>query len=1138
MLSAAKISARHVDYYCAYVAGGGDPGVWLGQGATALGLPAAVEEGTFRALAAGMTPEGTEPLVRIQANRTMGWDFTFSAPKSVSLAMALHPDDEVREAVRVAHEGAVAAAVGFLEETAGRSRRGLGGRDGHVAARLVVAGFLHKSSRERDPQLHTHCLVLNLGLGEDGRWGAIDSRFLFRRRMAAAAVYRAELRRGLAALGGGWEPVDARGLSELAGIDRRVLRHFSRRRVDIEHQLSLWAASGPQAAQAATLATRKAKVDVEWEELRTEWATRAGSVGLDGDVLRACLDGTDRRAAMSPAEVGAEARRLVGPDGLTGEVAAFRRDDVVRAWAAAATQGATRAELESLTEGVLGRPEIVALAVADAAGNVLLPGRSKVGTVVRLVPYAEATSPRTELRYTTTDMLAVETTLVDAALRAKATGVSCVRPDSLRVAFDAAAAGGRSLTEEQADMVRALCSSGDGVEVVVGVPGAGKSFALGVARAAWESAGYRVFGCALAAEAAAHLESSSGIPSLTVASLLRTLEAPDAGSLRPNDVVVVDEAAMLDTRRLARLAAQTQAAGAKLVLVGDDRQLPAIEAGGAFSGLATRLGASRLVTNGRQVESWERDALAAVRDGRVAEAASAYVAHGRVRRADDAAALAEATVSGWWASTAAGVDAAMFGYRRASVAELNARARARMAEAGRLSGPELVVGECTETGLAERRYQAGDHVVCLRNRRRLSGDDSGIGVRNGTRATVVSVDPAAGTARVRTTDGRELALPRAYLEGHTDYGFALTIHKSQGKTLGGAARLGGEDGRCRGEAHIYGADDLTAEAALVAASRAADASVLYLLAAPEPAPEDHGQPEQVDSQVALEAAWSRREAKVMALDELDARRRVTAMAEGSDRDDLVARRGQLSMVAAGPGPGPELANANLATILAGLHQLTEEEVLARAAAGAASPEQRLGAQSHLDAAARRRAGVEDEGVASLDEAETREARRSRWHAAAQAVGADVVVARDELALVDDALLTQRRQLVDAIAASPPRHVSALLGPCPCDPAQAMRWRQAIGWVEDVRRDGRASNGEGTSPWIAALGPMPKSGPARTRYVSAVAAIKELRDELGLDARPGESARSNASDRRRSRRRSEERRRAHQDDGWGLERDAR
>ncbi|MGH9073833.1 MAG: MobF family relaxase, partial [Acidimicrobiales bacterium] len=334
MLSGVKIGGRHVNYYCAYVAAGGPPGVWLGQGPAALGLGQGVDEGAFRALAKGMAPDGSGPLVRLQANHTMGWDFTFSAPKSVSLLMALHPDEAVRAAVRSAHDEAVEAALGYLEDHGGRSRRGLGGRDGHVKASLVVAGFFHTTSRERDPQLHTHCLVLNVGLGSDGRWATIDSRFLFKRRMAAGAIYRAELRQRLSAMGARWAPPDSRGLSEMVGIERETLRHFSKRRVEIERQLESWGLSGPVASEAATLSTRATKVEVEWAELSAEWRARAQAQGLSPEVLAALMDGSDSREELSGPERARTTEALLGPGGLTATQAAFRRDDVVRAWAA------------------------------------------------------------------------------------------------------------------------------------------------------------------------------------------------------------------------------------------------------------------------------------------------------------------------------------------------------------------------------------------------------------------------------------------------------------------------------------------------------------------------------------------------------------------------------------------------------------------------------------------------------------------------------------------------------------------------------------------------------------------------------------------------------------------------------------
>lgn len=176
-------------------------------------------------------------------------------------------------------------------------------------------------------------------------------------------------------------------------------------------------------------------------------------------------------------------------------------------------------------------------------------------------------------------------------------------------------------------MVRRLTTSGAGVEVVVGKAGAGKTFALDAAREAWQACGIRVVGAALAARAAAELESGAGIDSYTVDALLADLDrAPPGTGLAPGGVVVIDEAAMVGTRKLARLL--DHAADAKVVLVGDHRQLPEIDAGGVFRGLLHRLDPIHLDTNRRQRHQWERAALDELRTGDPTAAVAAYAEAG------------------------------------------------------------------------------------------------------------------------------------------------------------------------------------------------------------------------------------------------------------------------------------------------------------------------------------------------------------------------------------------------------------------------------------------------------------------------------------------------------------------------------
>ena len=186
-------------------------------------------------------------------------------------------------------------------------------------------------------------------------------------------------------------------------------------------------------------------------------------------------------------------------------------------------------------------------------------------------------------------------------------------------------------------MVRRLALDAGRVSVVVGKAGAGKTYALEAARAAWESSGLVVVGAAVARRAARELEEGSGIVSTSVAALLADLERAPALTLRPGSVVVIDEASLLPTRQLDTLLGHVVAADAKLVLVGDHKQLPAIQAGGAFEGLARRLGAIELHENRRQAAAWEREALDLLRDGRASDALATYREHDRLVIGDDAA---------------------------------------------------------------------------------------------------------------------------------------------------------------------------------------------------------------------------------------------------------------------------------------------------------------------------------------------------------------------------------------------------------------------------------------------------------------------------------------------------------------------
>jgi excisionase family DNA binding protein len=417
---------------------------------------------------------------------------------------------------------------------------------------------------------------------------------------------------------------------------------------------------------------------------------------------------------------------------------------VLQAFAEASADGATVANVEALADAFLRRESVVALAPV-------------VG----------------EARFSTCELVAVERGALANAVHRAGAGVATADAAALYTAISARP----SLSDEQRELVVALTRSGRGVEVVRSPAGAGKTFALDAARESWQASGVPVLGCALSARAACELRDQAAVEATTIARLTHALDLGVA--LAPGTVLLVDEAGVVGTRALARLADAVTAAEGKLVLVGDDRQLPEIEAGGLFAALADRLGALELREVRRQSESWDREALAALRDGDVDLFVLEYAEHGRIVTAATAEAVRGRLVHDWLGAFTAGEHAVMIANRRRDVAELNRRARECLQASGRLGPDQLVAGT--------RSFAIGDRVVARRNARTL-------GVVNGDAGHVTTIEE--GRVAVELDGGRRVTLPTAYIEAdHLDHGYALTAHLAQGSTVDRRPRLRARLGR-------------------------------------------------------------------------------------------------------------------------------------------------------------------------------------------------------------------------------------------------------------------------------------------------------------------------------------------------------
>jgi conjugative relaxase-like TrwC/TraI family protein len=773
VLSIAKLRVHAEGYYLDLVASGADeyysergevPGRWVGTGLDPLGLSGHVLGEDLRAVLAAHHPRSGDAL-SAALRKVPGFDLTFSAPKSVSLLFALG-DRELAVEALAAHDLAVESALGYLEREACVVRRGHAGARQVRADGFVGAAFRHRTSRPGDPQLHTHVLVANLARGIDGGgWGALDARLLYRQLRTAGYLYQAALRYELTSrVGVAWGSV-VRGSADLDGIPKHILKAFSRRRADIERELSQHGATSRRAAHIATLVTRQPKGhDASPAVVRAEWRQRAGALGLQRDDVLALVGRVlvSERLALDERELS---------EVLTLETVSFDRRDVLRAIAERALAGVT---VDALT----------------AHADQFLTGRFPV----RL----------TENLYTTQQMLSLEASVLANAQDRLGAGVGRVT----REVLESILASRVGLSREQARMVEHVTRSGHGVDVVLGSAGAGKTQALQAAHAAWQQSGHRTVGVALAARAATELQDRAGIPSDPLDALLCELDQ-SSHLIAPGAVIVVDEAGMVGTRKLARLLAHADAVNAKVVLVGDPRQLPEIDAGGVLVALARRLPVARLTENRRQVDPVDRQALVELRAGDADAAVRRLVAHGRVTITDSADAVRRKMVEDWLVARRHGEDPVMLAARRADVDELNRLARAELVSAG-----EVQPGGLTVHG---RTFAVGDRVMTLSNRRQL-------GVVNGARGTVTTIN--ATSIAVALDRGTTIDLPVEYVRGgHLGHAYATTIHKAQGLTCDRAL--------------LFANGALFREAGYTALSRGRLENHLYL-SHPELAPTDVG----------------------------------------------------------------------------------------------------------------------------------------------------------------------------------------------------------------------------------------------------------------------------------------------------------
>ncbi|MCM2476121.1 Ti-type conjugative transfer relaxase TraA [Rhizobium sp. CG5] len=375
------------------------------------------------------------------------------------------------------------------------------------------------------------------------------------------------------------------------------------------------------------------------------------------------------------------------------------------------------------------------------------------------------TGGKVPARYTTRAMIRLEATMARQAMWLSGKESHSVTPAVLDATFRRHA----RLSQEQKAAIERIAGSAR-IAAVVGRAGAGKTTMMKAAREAWELAGYRVVGGALAGKAAEGLEREAGILSRTLASWeLRWKK--DRDTLDARTVFVMDEAGMVASRQMAGFVEAVVESGAKLVLVGDPEQLQPIEAGAAFRAIVDRIGYAELETIYRQREDWMRKASLDLARGNVGEALAAYRSEGRVLGSELKAQAVENLIADWNRDYDPAKSMLMLAHLRRDVRMLNVMARGKLVERGILSE-----GHAFRTADGIRHFDAGDQIVFLKN-------EGSLGVKNGMIGRVVEAAPNRILVVVGEGEQRRQVSVEQRFYNNLDHGYATTIHKSQGATV-------------------------------------------------------------------------------------------------------------------------------------------------------------------------------------------------------------------------------------------------------------------------------------------------------------------------------------------------------------------
>lgn len=717
-------------------------------GGQSLGLDGQIVGDELHHILDGKNAEGQNLYERGRQGRRVGFDLTFSPDKSVSLLWARLDESErrrleesfqkaVKDTLRYTHEHILNEAV----------RRGPGGSVKESPSELTFALFQHGSSRALDPQLHMHCVLMNFALRHDGTYGAIDPQDIFKQQVEIRRVFNMALAEHLQKDLGLEISTHREGI-RIDGISSELIDRYSQRRNEIQEKSDALGLTTQQAGKLIALQTRGHKdLSIADRDLIPRWQTE-----FDGQ-------GFERERAYD----------------LLGKVQSqeFSLDHSVERLNAVFSEIGTRHK--SLTE-----TELRALCAEKFTGLGRLADLEEIISTVKNDPRLICSeNGRGEKTYTTAASLEQEHKTFALGRELSERSGHAVSQQSLEVVLERYTRDS-GMSEEQRRATEHILKDTD-LSLLVGAAGTGKSFSLRAAREVLEESGYCVRGLAPTGKAADNLAQSADLSAKTVDKFLHDFERGKDG-LSAQHVVIVDEAGMIGNEKMQKLLSIAYESEAKIILVGDHKQLSALDKGRPFERFISEVGAAEITEIRRQKIEWQKQAAQEAREGNIKSSLVKYQDQGLVSHGSSWGELREKLVSDWMRDhkNYPGERQLVLASTNEKVLELNKAIRERLQDDGLLATKGgAKIGVVRSDGSLESR------VFCPGERLYFTRNDDTVGVRNGSLGTLEEINRLGrgvfGLA-VRLDSGETVTF-RSDTYKNIEYGYAATVHKSQGDTV-------------------------------------------------------------------------------------------------------------------------------------------------------------------------------------------------------------------------------------------------------------------------------------------------------------------------------------------------------------------